>query len=114
MHIYYVGDITKEYSGGGEKNRVLEIEATKEIIAGEVSTANLVKSNYGHAARDFIDNLPPNEEIIKRHGEILKEMNKSTSLKDKQAAAVVTVILADELSNRIFNYNLLSRNIIII
>lgn len=100
--------ITKEYSGGGAKNRVLEIEATKEIIEDGVLTANLVKNNYGYAARDFIDNLPPNKEIIKRYSEILKEINKTTSLKDKQAAAVATVILADELSNRIFNDNLLS------
>lgn len=100
--------ITKEYSGGGAKNRVLEIEATKEVIADGVLTANLVKNNYGYAARDFIDNLPPNEEIIKRYSKILKEINKTTSLKDKQAAAVATVILGDELSNRIFNDNLLS------
>ena len=100
--------ITKEYSGGGAKNRVLEIEATKEIISDGVLTANLVKSNYGHAARYFIDNLPPKEEIIKRYSEILKEVNSTTVLKAKQAAAVATVLLGDELSNRIFSDDLLT------
>ena len=100
--------VTKEYSGGGAKNRVLEIEATTKIIADGVLTANLVKSNYGHASRDFIDNLPSKEEIIKRYSEILKEVNSTTELKDKQAAAVATVLLGDELSNRIFSDDLLT------
>ena len=99
--------ITKEYSVGA-KNRVLEIEATTKIIDDGVLTANLVKSNYGHASRDFIDNLPPKEEIIKRYSEILKEVNSITELKDKQAAAVATVLLGDELSNRIFSDDLLT------
>ena len=38
--------VTKEYSGGGAKNRVLEIEATTKIIDDGELTANLVKSNY--------------------------------------------------------------------
>lgn len=100
--------VTKEYSGGGAKNRVLEIEAATKIIDDGVLTANLVKSNYGHASRDFIDNLPPKEEIIKRYSEILKEVNSITELKDKQAAAVATVLLGDELSNRIFSDDLLT------
>ena len=62
----------------------------------------------GLGRRDFIDNLPPKEEIIKRYSEILKEVNSTTELKDKQAAAVATVLLGDELSNRIFNDDLLT------
>ena len=62
----------------------------------------------GLGRRDFIDNLPPKEEIIKRYSEILKEVNSTTELKDKQTAAVATVLLGDELSNRIFNDDLLT------
>jgi organic radical activating enzyme len=40
--------------------------------------------------------------------EILKEVNSTTELKDKQAAAVATVLLGDELSNRIFSDDLLT------
>ena len=100
--------ITKEYSGGGAKNRVLEIEATTKIIDDGVLTANLVKCNYGHATREFIDNLPPREEIIKRYSEILNKVTSTTHLKDKQAAAISTVLLGDELSNSIFNDDLLT------
>ena len=105
--------ITKEYSGGGAKNRVLEIEANKKIIDDGVLTANLVKNNYGHASREFINNLPSKEEIIKRHNEILNEVSSATVLKDKQAVAVATILLGDELSNRIFNDDLLTINDII-
>ena len=52
--------------------------------------------------------MPPKEEIIKRYSEILKEVNSTTELKDKQAAAVATVLLGDELSNRIFSDDLLT------
>ena len=76
--------ITKEYSGGGAKNRIPEIEATKAIIYDGILIANLVKNNYGHTSRDFIDNLPPKEEIIKRYSEILKEVNSVATIKDKQ------------------------------
>lgn len=100
--------ITKEYSGGGAKNRVLEIEATTKIIDDGVLTSNLLKNNYGHAAREFIYNLPPKEEIINRYSEILKEVNSTTGLKDKQAASVATILLGDELSNMIFSDDLLT------
>ena len=39
--------ITKAASGGGVKNRVIEIECDKKIIQDGNYTANLVKSNYG-------------------------------------------------------------------
>lgn len=100
--------VTKEYSGGGAKNRVLEIEATTKIIDHGVLTANLVKCNYGHASREFIDNLLPREEIIKRYSEILNKVTSITHLKDKQVAAISTVLLGDELSNSIFNDDLLT------
>lgn len=100
--------ITKEYSGGGAKNRVLEIEATTKIIDDGVLTSNLLKNNYGHASREFIYNLPPKEEIINRYSEILKEVNSTTGLKDKQAVSVATILLGDELSNMIFSDDLLT------
>lgn len=90
--------ITKATSGGGVKNRVIEVEATEKVIADGNFVSNFVRKNYGYAGKEFIKNIPDQEELQKRYREIFKNILDKTDTTDKQAMAMSTILLADELS----------------
>lgn len=90
--------ITKATSGGGVKNRVIEVEATEKVIADGNYVSNFVRKNYGFAGKEFINNLPKQEDLQKRYREIFQEILQKTDTTDKQAMAMATILLADEIS----------------
>lgn len=90
--------ITKATSGGGVKNRVIEVEATEKVIADGNFVSNFVRKNYGHAGKEFINNMPKQEELQQRYREIFQNILKETDTTDKQAMAMATILLADEIS----------------
>lgn len=90
--------ITKATSGGGVKNRVIEVEATEKVIADGNFVSNFVRKNYGHAGKEFINNIPKQEELQQRYREIFQDILKETDTTDKQAMAMATILLADEIS----------------
>ena len=90
--------ITKATSGGGVKNRVIEVEATEKIIKDGNLISNFVRKNYGYAGKEFIRNIPAQEELQQRYREIFKEILEKIDTTDKQAMAMTTILLADELS----------------
>lgn len=90
--------ITKATSGGGVKNRVIEVEATEKVIADGNYISNFVRKNYGYAGKDFINNIPKQEELQQRYREIFQEISQKTDTTDKQAMAMATILLADEIS----------------
>lgn len=90
--------ITKATSGGGVKNRVIEVEATEKVIADGNFVSNFVRKNYGHAGKEFINNMPKQEELQQRYREIFQDILKETDTTDKQAMAMATILLADEIS----------------
>lgn len=90
--------ITKATSGGGVKNRVIEVEATEKVIADGNFISNFVRKNYGFAGKEFIKNIPKQEELQQRYREIFQNILKETDTTDKQAMAMATILLADEIS----------------
>ena len=97
--------ITKAASGGGVKNRVIEIECDKKIIQDGNYTANLVKANYGYAGRAFIAHLnhlinTDKQSIIDRYKTLFKGILSATDTTDKQALSLALMLLADELSSK--------------
>ena len=90
--------ITKATSGGGVKNRVIEVEATEKVIKDGNTISNFVRKNYGHAGKEFIANIPKQEELQKRYREVFQEILQKTDTTDKQAMAMATILLADEIS----------------
>jgi len=90
--------ITKATSGGGVKNRVIEVEATEKVIADGNFVSNFVRKNYGFAGKEFINNIPKQEELQQRYREIFQNILQKTGTTDKQAMAMATVLLADEIS----------------
>lgn len=90
--------ITKQTSGGGVKNRVIEVEATEKVIEDGNYVSNFVRKNYGFAGKEFIKNIPKQDELQERYREIFKNILKETDTTDKQAMAMATILLADEIS----------------
>lgn len=95
--------ITKGVSGGGVKNRVIEIECENKVIKDGNYTANLVKENYGYAGRVFINYLShlietDKQSIIDDYKGIFKSILELTDTTDKQALSMALLLLADKLS----------------
>lgn len=97
--------ITKGASGGGVKNRVIEVECENKIIKDGNYTANLVKANYGYAGRAFIAHLnhlinTDKQSIIDRYKTLFKGILSATDTTDKQALSLALILLADELASK--------------
>lgn len=90
--------ITKSNSGGGVKNRVIEIETVDKLVEDGNYTAGFVKDHYGYAGREFIENLPPIKKIQERYRELFNQILKEADTTDKQAMAMAAILLADEIS----------------
>ena len=95
--------ITKGVSGGGVKNRVIEIECENKIIQDGNYTANLVKANYGHAGMLFIAYLShlidtDKQSIIEEYKTLFKGILEATDTTDKQALSMALMLLADKIA----------------
>lgn len=95
--------ITKGVSGGGVKNRVIEIECDNKIIKDGNYTANLVKANYGYAGKLFIAHLralidTDKQSIVDEYKELFKGVLDATDTTDKQALSMALMLLADKLA----------------
>lgn len=93
--------VTQNNSGGGVKNRVIEIEACEKIIEDGNKTSNFVRENYGHAGKYYIENLPDKKTIKQRYQEILQELIEKFDTTGKQAMAMAMILLADEISTEL-------------
>ena len=89
--------VTKANSGGGVKNRCIEIEVKDKIIEDGNKTANLVKENYGFAGKRFVEYLQGlNEDDIKAdYKQIFAEIIEGTDTTEKQAMSMALILLAD-------------------
>lgn len=92
--------ITLENSKEGVKNRVIEIEENKPIIDNGKEIVNFLLDNYGHAGKEFIETLPNEEYLNKRHTEIFNSLNEKIKSTGKQTNAIALVMLADELISK--------------
>lgn len=84
---------------GGAINRILEIECGERVFENPSSTAELVKRNYGHAGREFV-------EVIKELGiEMVREIQQEFARKladdekmQKQSLSLSIVLTADKIA----------------
>ena len=95
--------VTKGVSGGGVKNRVIEIECDHKIIQDGNYTANLVKANYGHAGKAFIGFLSrlvetDKQTIVDEYKKLFKGILEATDTTDKQALSMALMLLADKIA----------------
>lgn len=92
--------LTGDQDGAGALNRVIEIEcrADAKVIEDGHRTSEVVKTNYGHAGREFVRILQADgmmEVIRGRYHELYDGLLKSTT--EKQAWAAALLVVTDEL-----------------
>ena len=81
-------------SGGGTKNRVIEVNADDGVIENGGETVAIISENYGHAGQTFI-NYAKTQNLRSRYREIY---NTVSGVTDKQALAAAMVLLGDALA----------------
>jgi uncharacterized protein (DUF927 family) len=99
---------TKQESGGGVINRVIEVECTDVVVADGNKTVNFINKNYGHAGSEFVS-IIKNIDLTLRYEEIFKEIIETCDTTEKQALSMSIILLADEIcSKHIFKDSSLS------
>ncbi len=85
-------------SGGGAKNRVIEVECVNDVVSDGNSVVSFINQNYGHAGRLFIDILNNEKNLHEQYTEIFNSITKLCDTTDKQAMSMAFILLADKLS----------------
>lgn len=95
--------ITKVNSGGGSKNRVIEIAIDGPLVEDGHYVSSVVQENYGFAGKKFVEYIQETESavLIERYRELFDGLCKLDTT-DKQAMAMACILLADEISNSLF------------
>ena len=90
--------VTKANSGGGVKNRCIEIEVRGKIIPDGNKTANIVKENYGFAGKRFIEYIQKLDviKIKEEYKQIFSDILKNADTTEKQAMSMALILLADK------------------
>lgn len=92
--------VTKANSGGGVKNRCIEIEIKDQIIPDGHKTANIVKENYGYAGKAFTDYVKDISvaDMQRDYKELFEQIMSICDTTEKQAYSMALLLLADRYS----------------
>ena len=93
--------ITRESSGGGVKNRVIEIYCGDTVVHEGNRIVNFITENYGFAGKEYINNLPNDGYLRDKYNEFFNQILKNCDTTEKQAMAMSMNLLGSELSNDI-------------
>ena len=90
---------TRESSGGGTKNRVIEIECGERnpVVENGNEVVCFVSENYGFASRVFIAALNCYD-LHAEYGDIFREIMETCETLEKQAMAMSCILLADRIA----------------
>lgn len=91
--------LTSYVSQGGAINRILELEAGKNIFPDVAETLDIVKQNYGHAGKEFIDVVKAVgwEEIRGIQQDFLRQLTDDDKMQ-KQSLSLSIILTADKLA----------------
>ena len=92
---------TQNVSGGGVKNRVIEIECADNVVKDGNSVVNFINRNYGLAGPEYIKFLSDCS-IQELFDTKVKELLDGTGTSEKQAMAMALIMAADELTGLAF------------
>lgn len=91
----------KQASGGGAKNRVIEIECKNKLVRNGNETANFVRRNFGHAGRRFVEYIKE-KNVVELYSTIFSEILSNVDTTDKQAGAMALMLAADRIASELF------------
>lgn len=95
--------IIKPLSGGGARNRVIEIEAPEKIYFDLVGLCDKITRNFGHAGKEFVSWLMQPENMV-RVQSIQKDFyHKLTEcgITEKQAGSASAILTADAITTEL-------------
>ena len=94
--------IVKDGAGAGAVNRVIDLECPigQKVIFDGQSTANTVRTNYGHAGRRFLEKV--NYDHAKQLYEDYFEALSHSETTEKQSMAAALVLTADNIVSETF------------
>lgn len=92
---------TKADSGGGVKNRVIEIECKGKIAEKGNETANFTRTHYGTAGPVFIEKVKSHP-VEEEYSELFDMLLSETKATDKQAGSMAIMMLADRIASELF------------
>lgn len=98
--------LTQDNSGAGAINRVIDIECNDEsrrIVEDGRATVAVLKGNFGHAGKAFIEKLTPEtiESARAGYNEVVKALSANDAT-DKQALSAALIVVADRLVAELF------------
>ena len=84
---------------GGAINRILELEAGEKIFPDVAETLEIIKKNYGHAGREFVEMIKETgvEEIRNIQKEFLRKLSDDGKM-EKQSLSLSIILTADKLA----------------
>lgn len=89
---------TQPSSGGGVKNRVLEIECDDKIIEDGHGVVEFISGHYGEAGKEFIRLISQELDtnfLREQYRYCVRQILKCTDTTDKQAMAMAAILTAD-------------------
>lgn len=88
--------ITQYNSGGGVKNRVIELECTEKLVENGNAVVNFVAEHYGTAGKAFVDYIKENSNsIAEEYNETFRLLQDLSNSSEKQISAMALIALAD-------------------
>ena len=91
----------KQASGGGAKNRVIEIECKDRIVEDGNGVANFVRAHFGCAGEPYVEQIKE-EDVSEWYKGMFKAIIDSTDTTDKQAGAMALMLVADTIASIMF------------
>ena len=92
--------ITKANSGGGSKNRVIEMALDGSLMEDGHYVSSVVQENYGFAGKQFVEHIQGLEKaaMVERYRELFETLCRLDTT-DKQAMAMACLLLADQMAS---------------
>lgn len=91
----------KQESGGGAKNRVIEVECKGKLVQNGNETANFVRRCYGVAGKPYIEHLK-SLDVVPMYNDLFTRIMEFADTTDKQAGAMAILLLADSIASELF------------
>ena len=96
--------LTSYVTQGGAMNRILEVECGNKVYGDPQETADLLKKNFGHAGREFVDVIKElgTDQIREMQRRIQEEIYDDEKMQ-KQSIALSIILTADRIAtDRLF------------
>ncbi len=96
--------LTRENSGGGAKNRVIELEASHDLYRSGYEVSSFVDLHYGWLGKEFTEELAQySRPHLQGHYRMkLEELMASIHTTGKQASAMAVILQADNMLSEAF------------